>query len=209
MKKIKYPQIKRLFDILISLILLVIFSPLFILFFLKSLFKRKQSFLFYQSRIGKNYKSFNCYKFQTMKSNSYELLDELFEKDPAIKKTYIENFKLKNDPRITRIGKVLRKTSLDEIPQLINILRGEMSLIGPRPIVSEEIKKYGIHMNKVISIRPGLTGLWQVSGRNNISYKKRILLDRYYVKNYNFWLDFKIFLRTIIIIAIPINNGSY
>jgi len=144
-----------------------------------------------------------------MKSNSYELLDELFEKDPAIKKTYIENFKLKNDPRITRIGKVLRKTSLDEIPQLINILRGEMSLIGPRPIVSEEIKKYGIHMNKVISIRPGLTGLWQVSGRNNISYKKRILLDRYYVKNYNFWLDFKIFLRTIIIIAIPINNGSY
>ena len=209
MKLIKYTNIKRLFDILISLSLLVIFSPLFILFFLISLSKRDQPFLFSQSRIGKNYKLFKCYKFQTMKSNSYELLEELFEKDPAIKKTYIENFKLKNDPRITKVGKVLRKTSLDEIPQLINILRGEMSLIGPRPIVSEEIKKYGIHMNRVLSIKPGLTGLWQVSGRNNISYKKRIKLDRYYVKNYNFWLDFKILLRTIIIIAIPINNGSY
>tara|TARA_B100001287_G_C22282070_1_gene344337 strand:- start:8 stop:442 length:435 start_codon:yes stop_codon:yes gene_type:complete len=144
-----------------------------------------------------------------MKSNSLELLEELFEKDPNIKKAYIENFKLKNDPRITKLGKILRKTSLDEIPQLINILRGEMSIIGPRPIVSEEINKYGIHMNKVISIRPGLTGLWQVSGRNNLSYKKRILLDIYYVKNYDFWLDLKIFLKTIVIILIPINNGSY
>ena len=209
MKKIKYAQIKRFFDIFISLILLVIFSPLFIFFFFESLVKRKKSFLFSQARIGKNYKLFSCYKFQTMKSNSNKLLEELFENDPNIKKTYLENFKLKNDPRITRTGKILRKTSLDEIPQLINILRGEMSLIGPRPIVSEETKKYGIHMNKVISIRPGLTGLWQVSGRNNLSYKKRILLDRYYVKNYNFWLDLKIFLKTIIIILIPINNGSY
>ena len=143
-----------------------------------------------------------------MKYNSAELLKELFEKDANIKKKYIEDFKLKDDPRITRSGKLLRKTSLDEIPQLINILKGDMSLIGPRPIVLEEVEKYGIHMNKVISIKPGLTGLWQVSGRNNLSYKKRILLDRYYVKNYNFLLDFKIFLRTIIIIAIPINNGA-
>ena len=209
MKKIKYSQIKRLSDISFSLILIIIFSPLFFLFFLKSLINKKEIFLFSQLRVGKNYKLFNCYKFQTMSSNSSELLDQLFEKEPSIKKTYIENFKLKNDPRITRIGKVLRKTSLDEVPQLINILKGEMSLIGPRPIVSEEIKKYGIHMNKVISVKPGLSGLWQVSGRNNISYKKRIILDRYYVKNFNFWLDFKIFLRTIIIIAIPINNGSY
>lgn len=159
--------------------------------------------------MGKDYSFFKCYKFETMKSNSDQLLENLLEKDSNIKRKYLENYKLENDPRITNVGKFLRKTSLDEIPQLINILLGEMSLIGPRPIVYEEMKNYGIHMNKVLSVKPGLTGLWQVSGRNNLSYKKRVLLDRYYVKNYDFWLDFKIFLRTIIIILVPINNGAY
>tara|TARA_Y100000589_G_scaffold93232_1_gene88112 strand:- start:309 stop:743 length:435 start_codon:yes stop_codon:yes gene_type:complete len=138
-----------------------------------------------------------------------DILENLLMQDSILKKEFEENHKIKNDPRITIIGKLLRKTSLDELPQFINVLRGEMSIVGPRPIVKEEKKKYGKNLKKVLSIKPGITGLWQVSGRNNLSYKRRVLLDLNYVENYNLLMDLRIFLRTFGVIIFPLDRGAY
>ena len=138
-----------------------------------------------------------------------DILENLLMKDSVLKKEFEENYKIKNDPRITPIGKFLRKTSLDELPQFMNVLRGEMSIIGPRPIVKEEKKKYGKNLKKVLLIKPGITGLWQVSGRNNLTYKRRILLDLNYVENYNFIMDLRILLRTFGVILFPLDRGAY
>ena len=123
-----------------------------------------------------------------MHPEANDILNNLLSKNEAIRNEFEKTHKLKNDPRITPLGKILRKTSLDEIPQFLNVLKGEMSIVGPRPIVDEEIKKYKSSLNKVLSLKPGITGLWQVSGRNNLSYKKRVFLDSLYVKNLNFLL---------------------
>ena len=141
------------------------------------------------------------------------------EADDILKKLLIENEdfrdefqktqKLKNDPRITPIGKLLRRTSLDELPQFINVVLGEMSIIGPRPIVKEEQKRYGKNLNEVFSIKPGITGLWQVSGRNNLSYERRVNLDLIYVRNRNFYIDLNILIRTIGVILLPLDRGAY
>ena len=130
-------------------------------------------------------------------------------KDSLLKKEFEETHKLKNDPRITTIGKLLRKTSLDELPQFINVLRGEMSIIGPRPIVKEEKKKYGKNLKKVLLIKPGITGLWQVSGRNNLSYKRRVHLDCIYVDQFNFIMDLRIIIRTLGVLIFPMDRGAY
>ena len=130
-------------------------------------------------------------------------------KDNNLKKEFEETHKLKNDPRITVIGKLLRKTSLDEFPQFINVLRGEMSIVGPRPIVKEEIIKYKENFKKVSSIKPGITGLWQVSGRNNLTYKRRVMLDLNYVENYNLLMDLRILIRTFGVILFPLDRGAY
>ena len=130
-------------------------------------------------------------------------------KDSLLKKEFEETHKIKNDPRITTIGKLLRKTSLDELPQFINVLKGEMSIIGPRPIVKEEKKKYGKNLKKVLSIKPGITGLWQVSGRNNLTYKRRVMLDLNYVENYNLIMDLRILLRTFGVVLFPLDRGAY
>ena len=144
-----------------------------------------------------------------MYPDAEHILENLIMENNLLKKEFEENHKLKNDPRITYIGKFLRKTSLDEIPQFINVLRMEMSIVGPRPIVKEEIKKYGSSISNVLSIKPGITGLWQVSGRNNLSYKKRVLLDCEYVKNINLLLDIRIILRTFGVIFFPRDRGAY
>ena len=138
-----------------------------------------------------------------------DILENLLMNDSILKKEFEETHKIKNDPRITNIGKLLRKTSLDELPQFINVLRGEMSIIGPRPIVKDEKKKYGKNLKKVLLIKPGITGLWQVSGRNNLTYKRRILLDLNYVENYNFIMDLRILLRTFGVILFPLDRGAY
>ena len=138
-----------------------------------------------------------------------DIFKNLLEKNEAIKEEFEKTHKLKNDPRITTIGKFLRKTSLDELPQFLNVLKMEMSVIGPRPIVEKEITKYGNQINKVLSINPGITGLWQVSGRNNLSYSKRVYLDSLYVDSFNFIMDLRIIIRTFGVLLFPMDRGAY
>jgi Undecaprenyl-phosphate galactose phosphotransferase WbaP len=140
---------------------------------------------------------FYQYKFRTMYIDADEQLQKLLGTDPAIRKEWEENHKLKNDPRVTKIGSFLRKTSLDEFPQLLNILKGEMSLVGPRPLSDSEVEKFGADFNRIFSVWPGLTGFWQVSGRSDTNYEERMAFDTYYLQNWSIWLDMWILYRTI------------
>ena len=204
-----YKLIKKLFDLLFALLFLILLSPLLIIIFLLIKFSSRGPIFFLQKRIGKNNKSFKCIKFRTMHPEADDILENLLSINKKIKKEFEETHKIKNDPRITNIGNFLRKTSLDELPQLVNVLKGEMSIVGPRPIVSEEKIKYGKNFMKVNSVKPGITGLWQISGRNNLSYKKRIYLDLIYTENINFLLDLRIIIRTVGVILFPKDRGAY
>ena len=204
-----YIKIKNIFDFIFSLIFLIFGFPLFFLIAVLVKFSSRGPIFFLHKRIGKNKKYFYCIKFRTMHPEANDILNNLLSKNEAIRNEFEKTHKLKNDPRITPLGKVLRKTSLDEIPQFLNVLKGEMSIVGPRPIVDEEIKKYKSSLNKVLSLKPGITGLWQVSGRNNLSYKKRVFLDSLYVKNLNFLMDFRIIIRTLGVILFPNDRGAY
>ena len=153
--------------------------------------------LFAHTRIGRNGKHFKVYKFRTMATNGDEILEKHLAENPESHAEWQETQKLKEDPRVTRMGKFLRKTSLDELPQLLNVLSGEMSLVGPRPIVDSEMEKYGEDYVLYTRVRPGITGLWQVSGRNDVTYEERVRLDHYYVCNWSVWLDILIIIRTI------------
>lgn len=194
-KKRLYLAFKRVFDLLVSIIGLIFLSPLFIIIAILIKKEDKGPVFFKHKRIGKNGTTLYIYKFRTMVTNAEELLKTLTKEQ---KEEYEKNYKLDNDFRITKIGNILRKTSLDELPQLLNIIKGEMSLIGPRPIVEEELKKYGKNKKKFLSVTPGLTGWWACSGRSNTSYKERIKLELYYVDNLSLWLDIKCFFKTII-----------
>ena len=204
-----YKLIKNLFDLLFSLLFLVAFLPLFIVISLLIKLSSRGPIFFQQKRIGKNNIPFKCIKFRTMYPEAKDILENLLMKDSLLKKEFEETHKIKNDPRVTTIGKFLRKTSLDELPQFINVLRGEMSIIGPRPIVKDEKKKYGKNLKKVLLIKPGITGLWQVSGRNNLTYKRRVMLDLDYVENHNLLMDLRILLRTFGVILFPLDRGAY
>ena len=204
-----YKLIKSLFDYLFSLLFIITFLPLFFLISLLIKFSSRGPIFFLQKRIGKNNIPFKCIKFRTMNPEAKDILENILLKDSLLKKEFEETHKIKNDPRITPIGKFLRKTSLDELPQFLNVLRGEMSIIGPRPIVKEEKKKYGKNLKKVLLIKPGITGLWQVSGRNNLTYKRRVMLDLNYVKNYSLIMDFRILVRTFGVILFPLDRGAY
>jgi lipopolysaccharide/colanic/teichoic acid biosynthesis glycosyltransferase len=144
-----------------------------------------------------------------MVENADEMLIEMMERSPDLRQEFEENFKLKKDPRITWIGRLLRVTSLDEFPQFWNVLKGDMSVVGPRPLVAEELPKYGRHMDKILTIRPGITGLWQVSGRNDIPYPRRVRMDLYYANFSNLWVDVWIIFKTIGVVIFPKNNGAY
>ncbi|MBC6455007.1 MAG: sugar transferase [Hormoscilla sp. SP5CHS1] len=200
---------KRLFDVLFSLSVLIVFSPLYLLLGLLIALCSPGSILYVQERVGKNHKKFRCLKFRTMVKNADEILLEMLSSNPHISQEFEENFKLKHDPRITKIGRFLRLTSMDEFPQFWNVLMGDMSVVGPRPLVVQELPKYGKHIDKVLTIRPGITGLWQVSGRNDIPYPRRIQIDIYYVNFKNFWMDLWIIVKTIGIVIFPKNNGAY
>jgi len=204
-----YKLIKKLFDILFSLFILIAFFPLFMIIALLIKLSSRGPIFFLQERVGKNNIPFKCIKFRTMHPEAKDILQNILKKDNKIKKEFEETHKIKNDPRITTIGKLLRKTSLDELPQFINVLRNEMSIVGPRPIVKAEKKKYGKNFKKLLSIKPGITGLWQVSGRNNLTYKKRVSLDLNYVKNYNLLMDIRILIRTFGVILFPLDKGAY
>ncbi|MGO4371344.1 sugar transferase [Paenibacillus sp. MCAF20] len=185
--------IKRAIDIIGSLAGLILLSPLFVVIgILIKLEDSKGSVLFYQTRIGKNEKPFRMYKFRSMVSNAEEKLKELLAQNE------IEGamFKMKNDPRITKIGKFIRKTSIDELPQLINVLRGEMSLVGPRPPLVREVKEYTDYDKLRLTVKPGCTGLWQVSGRNELSFKEMVELDLKYIQDRSIGFDLKIIFKT-------------
>jgi lipopolysaccharide/colanic/teichoic acid biosynthesis glycosyltransferase len=200
---------KRLFDIVFSLSVLVLCAPIYLILAAAIACTSSGSIFYVQERVGKNYRHFGCIKFRTMVPNADRVLDEMMARSADLRQEFSENFKLKHDPRITKIGKFLRITSLDEFPQFINVLKGEMSVVGPRPLVPEEIEKYGNSIDKVLTIRPGITGLWQVSGRNDIPYAQRIRIDVSYVKRRNFWLDLRIVIMTVAVMLMPKNNGAY
>ncbi len=200
---------KRLFDILFSLSVLILFAPVYLLLAFSIALSSSGPIFYVQERIGKNRKKFYCLKFRTMVENADDILLEIMEKSPHLRQEFEDNFKLKQDPRITWIGRFLRMTSLDEFPQFWNVLKGDMSVVGPRPLVEEELPRYGRHINKILTIRPGITGLWQVSGRNDIPYPRRVQIDLYYANDKNIWMDMWIVFKTIGVVIFPKNNGAY
>jgi lipopolysaccharide/colanic/teichoic acid biosynthesis glycosyltransferase len=153
--------------------------------------------IFRHRRIGRDGLVFECLKFRTMVPDADRVLRELLERQPELKVEWLRNHKLKVDPRVTALGRMLRHTSLDELPQLWNVLRGDMSLVGPRPVALDELIRYGRFSSKYLSIRPGLTGLWQVTGRNDTHYRRRVALDMCYIRRQSVWLDLRILLRTV------------
>ncbi|EMR6468652.1 MULTISPECIES: undecaprenyl-phosphate galactose phosphotransferase WbaP [Klebsiella] len=188
--------LKRLFDIAGSVAIIIVLSPA--LFYISRKVKKDGGPAIYgHERIGKGGKPFKCLKFRSMVINSKEVLDNLLATDFEAKQEWDATFKLKNDPRITKIGGFLRRTSLDELPQLFNVLRGEMSLVGPRPIITAELERYNEEVDYYLLSKPGMTGLWQVSGRSDVDYETRVYLDAWYVKNWSMWNDIAILFKTI------------
>lgn len=186
---------KRIFDIISATIGLIVFSPLYLGITIWVRVDSKGAAFFGHKRIGQNRKTISVYKFRSMVTNAQEVLENF---TPEQKAEFEKNFKLENDPRITKVGDFLRKTSLDELPQLINIIKGDMSVVGPRPIVEKEIEKYGEYADKFFSVKPGLTGYWQANGRSDTTYEERVQMDMYYIDNRSFWLDIKIIFQTVI-----------
>ena len=197
---------KRLFDTLVASFLMVLFSPLFLYLFIQ-LKKDGGPAFFKQQRIGRKGQIFECLKFRTMVVDAESRLQNLIQQNPELLEQWARDHKIKNDPRITPLGAFLRRTSLDEIPQLLNVLKGEMSLVGPRPIVKAELEKYGDDVEYFLMVRPGMTGLWQVSGRSDMSYDKRVYLDTWYVKNWSLWYDLVILFKTVNVVIQ--RNGAY
>jgi lipopolysaccharide/colanic/teichoic acid biosynthesis glycosyltransferase len=200
---------KRLFDIAFSLSVLVFLSPLYLVLAVLIAVTSPGPIFYIQERVGKNRRRFGCIKFRTMVHNADEMLESLIANCPQMRAEFESNFKLKDDPRITWIGRFLRLTSLDEFPQFWNVLVGDMSMVGPRPLVPEELYKYGNRIDKILTIRPGLTGLWQVSGRNDIPYPQLVQIDVYYVNQRNWLMDVWVVFKTIGIVIFPRNNGAY
>lgn len=191
-----YRWIKRSFDLFVSLCLIALLSPLLIA--LTVLIRRSGGTAFYgHQRIGQDGKLFKCLKFRSMRPDADRVLKELLANDPVAKAEWDKDFKLKNDPRITTVGHFIRKTSLDELPQLFNVLKGEMSLVGPRPVVKDELERYGSASVFYLEAKPGITGLWQISGRNDTTYAERVSLDSWYVQNWSLWYDIAILFKTI------------
>ena len=187
---------KRLFDVFGSVLALAFLSPIFL--FVAVLVRRDGgSALFSHERVGLGGTTFFCLKFRSMYEDSDARLETLLAGDPNARQEWSEHYKLKEDPRITPLGHFLRESSIDELPQLVNVLRGNMSLVGPRPVIVEELEKYGDAKEAYLSVRPGLTGLWQVSGRNDLDYETRVALDTEYVETWSFKADVIILLKTI------------
>ena len=198
---------KHVTDFLLALSLTLLLSPFLLGLYLWVWVASDGKPVFRQRRVGQNGQPFKIYKFRTMRADAAEQLEKILDADPAAREEWERDRKLKNDPRITRIGGFLRRTSLDELPQLINVLRGQMSLVGPRPIIEEEIVAYGDYIDYYQQVRPGITGLWQVSGRNELSYAERVQLDVWYVRNWSLELDLIILTKTFV--AVLLRKGSY
>jgi len=198
---------KRGFDIVGAAAGILLLSPLFLMLALLVKFSDGGRVFYGHSRIGRNGRVFQCLKFRTMVENGDQVLAAHFARNPQSREEWLATRKLQDDPRVTRVGAVLRKLSLDELPQMFNILRGDMSIVGPRPVVKDELEFYGPAADYYLKSRPGLTGLWQVSGRNDVSYHARVAFDRYYVENWSFIFDLKIIVKTVP--AVFSSRGSY
>ena len=204
----RQPQlIKRALDLCLAPLALAALLPFFTIIYLAVRLSSRGPVFYGHTRIGHANSTFKAWKFRTMHPNADQILATCLENDPELRREWAFNHKLKNDPRVTSIGKFLRKTSLDELPQLWNVLRGDMSFVGPRPIVSAEASRYGDCFASYSSVRPGITGLWQVSGRNNTTYDERVELDEHYVRNWSVWLDLYILSRTIQ--TVLLGEGAY
>jgi lipopolysaccharide/colanic/teichoic acid biosynthesis glycosyltransferase len=200
---------KRVFDISFSSVVLALGSPIYLALAACVYISSPGPIFFSHQRVGRNRRSFGCIKFRTMVPNADKKLRDLLDKSPEMRREFEETFKLKNDPRITWIGKFLRVSSLDELPQFVNVLKGEMSVVGPRPLVKDELTRYGEAIDYVLSVKPGVTGLWQVSGRNDVSYEERVKLDVSYVEKQSLVMDAKLVLKTVTVMVAPKNNGAY
>lgn len=203
----KRQGIKRAIDLTLTLSGMLVLVPFGLLLALAIMISSPGSPIYSQKRIGRGGKEFNVYKFRTMVPNADAILQDYLQQNPSLRAEWERDHKLKKDPRIFRVGAFLRKTSLDEFPQLWNVLCGDMSLVGPRPIVQAEIEKYGHVFSDYCRVRPGITGLWQISGRNNTTYQERVQLDRYYVNNWSVWLDIWILAKTFPVVIT--RDGAY
>ena len=187
--------VKRLLDLVGALALALVFSPLMVGIVI-SLRRAGGTVIYKHRRVGRDGKMFECLKFRTMVPNADQVLHDLLERNPELMAEWVRGHKLRNDPRVTRLGRFLRRTSLDELPQIWNVVCGEMSLVGPRPVIREELLRYGRNVGTYLAAKPGITGLWQVTGRNNTDYRRRVVLDTYYVRNQNLLLDLYILVKT-------------
>ncbi len=200
--------VKNVFDFSLTAVGTICISPLLVYIAYRIKKEDPGPIFFAHERIGKNGKPFPCYKFRSMVTNSQEMLQQYLAENPAAKEEWEREFKLKNDPRVTPIGKVLRRTSLDELPQIFNVLRGEMSLVGPRPVIQEELDKYyGETAKLYCTVKPGITGLWQVSGRSDTTYDERVAMDESYINNRSLLGDIVILWKTIGVVALK--KGAY
>jgi len=188
---------KRTIDIILALSGIVLLAPLLFICFVLTVMTSPGPALFRHRRVGFKGEHFDCLKFRTMAADSQERLNRLLESDPAAAAEWKANRKLRHDPRVTFIGEILRKSSLDELPQLFNVLMGQMSIVGPRPVTEDELEKYDSSVGAYLACRPGITGLWQVSGRSTTTYSKRVACDTYYAYNWSMALDVKILIVTI------------
>lgn len=188
--------LKRLFDLVVASVLLLL-GAVPLAYIAWRIRRDGGPAIFAHQRVGQSGKPFPCFKFRTMRVDAERQLRELLASDPAAREEWEREFKLRNDPRITPIGQFLRRTSLDELPQLFNVIRGEMSLVGPRPIIKAELARYGDDVDYFLMVRPGMSGLWQVSGRNDVGYETRVYLDTWYVKNWSLWYDIAILFKTV------------
>lgn len=200
-------MLKRGFDVVGALVGLLLLSPLFLILMLLVKLSGRGSIFYGHVRVGRNGNSFKCLKFRTMVQDGADVLARHLAENPDAAIEWAATRKLQNDPRVTAIGTILRKLSLDELPQILNILRGDMSIVGPRPVVTDELAMYGNASVYYLKSRPGLTGLWQISGRNDVSYGERVAFDTHYVQNWSFVTDLSIILRTVP--AVLASRGSY
>ena len=199
--------VKTIFDYVLTLVGTICISPILLLIAAWIYHDSPGPVIFKHTRIGKDGKPFPCYKFRSMCVDAKEKLAELLANDPAAREEWERDFKLKNDPRITKSGAFLRKTSLDELPQIFNVLKGEMSLVGPRPIIQEELERYGEFVGDYLMVKPGITGMWQVSGRSDIEYAERVQLDTWYVRNWSVWIDVVLLFKTFAVVLM--RKGAY
>jgi Undecaprenyl-phosphate galactose phosphotransferase WbaP len=199
--------LKRCLDLTLTLLGCALILPLLLFIAIWIKLDSPGPVLYSQQRVGRSGRSFKAWKFRSMIRNADQVLNRCLAQDPQLRREWEQDHKLRNDPRVTRAGRFLRGTSLDELPQLWNVAMGEMSLVGPRPIVEAEIPKYGNKFDLYTKVESGLTGLWQISGRNDVSYDERVNLDAFYVRNWSVWLDFYILFRTVE--AVLVRKGAY